>query len=158
MIFDATQKVMPIWGIHRVDPGFIYLIESNGLYKIGKTKWTKDRLKAAKTWLPDMTFIGVKPFWGVSYHERLLHTGFARYWYAGEWFSFDGDDEARDLLCCGFTAFNDVNPDRNSVDFSYWYNGEGMADFLIELERRYLSLTKFQKQESTNQKTGLART
>ena len=47
MIFDATEKVMPVWKIYRVDPGFIYVIESHGRYKIGKTKWTKDRLKAA---------------------------------------------------------------------------------------------------------------
>jgi hypothetical protein len=35
---------------------------------------------------------------GMSHHERLLHTGFANYWYAGEWFNFEGDDDARDLL------------------------------------------------------------
>jgi hypothetical protein len=30
-----------------------------------------------------MTLLGFKPFWGVSHHERLLHTGFANYWYSG---------------------------------------------------------------------------
>ena len=47
MIFDATELVMPVWRIRRVDPGFIYIIESNGRYKIGKTRRTKDRIQAA---------------------------------------------------------------------------------------------------------------
>lgn len=153
MIFNAKEKVMPVWGIHRVDPGFIYVIESNGRYKIGKTRRTKERLRAAKTWLPDMTLIGLKPFWGVSHHERMLHTGFARYWYAREWFNFDGDDDVRDLLLDGFAAFSDDSPDRNSVDFIYWFNGDGMAEFVIEMGRQNLSLPRFQKQESYNKKS-----
>ena len=152
MIFDATEKVMPVWKIHRVDPGFIYVIESANRYKIGRTKRTKDRLEAAKTWLPDMTLIGFKPFWGASHHERLLHCGFARYWHAREWFNFEGDDDACDLLLDGFAAFSDVSPDRNSVDFIYWFNGDGMAEFVIEMNRQRLTLPRFQKQESFNQK------
>ncbi|MEI5680092.1 MULTISPECIES: GIY-YIG nuclease family protein [unclassified Mesorhizobium] len=148
MIFKDVGTVMPVWQIHRMDPGFIYVIESHGRYKIGKTKRTEDRLKAAKTWLPDMSLIGFKPFWGVSHHERALHAGFARYWYAREWFNFEGDDDVRDLLLDGFTAFSDDSPDRNSVDFIYWFNGDGMAEFLIEMDRQRLSLSKFQKQES----------
>ncbi|OCJ69290.1 hypothetical protein A6U96_19080 [Agrobacterium tumefaciens] len=143
---------MPVWGIRRVDPGYIYIIESHGRYKVGKTKRTENRLKAARTWLPDIKLIGIKPFWGVSHHERLLHVGFANYWYSGEWFNFDGDDDARNLLIDGFTAFTDDNPDRNSVDFIYWYNGEGMVEFLMEMDRQKLSLPKFQKQESVGRK------
>ena len=110
MIFKGVGTVMPVWNVHRVDPGYIYVFECNGRYKIGKTKRTKERLKAAKTWLPDMILIGFKPFWGMSHHERLLHTGFANYWYAGEWFNFEGDDDARDLLLEGFVAFSDDTP------------------------------------------------
>jgi hypothetical protein len=58
MLFRNIGTNIPVWQITRVDPGFIYVIESNGRYKIGKTKNTQDRLKAAKTWLPDMTLIG----------------------------------------------------------------------------------------------------
>ncbi|MDX8514985.1 GIY-YIG nuclease family protein [Mesorhizobium captivum] len=152
MIFKDVGTIMPVWQIHRVDPGFIYIIESHSRYKIGKTKRTKDRLKTAKTWLPDMRLIGFKPFWGVSHHERQLHTGFARYWYAQEWFNFEGDSGVRGLLLDGFAAFSDDNPDRNSVDFIYWFNGEGMAEFLIEMDRQKLSLPKFQKRESFSQK------
>lgn len=148
MIFKDVGTVMPVWQITRVDPGYLYVIENHGRYKIGKTTRAASRLRAAKTWLPDMTLIGFKPFWGVSHHERQLHIGFASYWYSREWFSFEGDDDARDLLIQGFTAFSDDNPDRNSVDFIYWFNGDGMTEFLIEMDRQKLSLPKFQKQES----------
>lgn len=146
--FAGIGTVMPVWQIHRVDPGFIYIVENHGRYKIGKTKKTEQRIRAAKTWLPDMKLIGVKPFWGVSYHERQLHTGFARHWYHGEWFDFKDEDEIRDLLLEGFCAFKDDNPDENSRDFIYWFNGDGMAEFQIEMSRQRLTLPKFQKQES----------
>jgi hypothetical protein len=83
MILDITEKVMPVWGIRRVDPGYIYIIENHGRYKLGKTNSTQARLRSARTWLPDMALVAFKPFWGVSHHERQLHTGFASYWYAG---------------------------------------------------------------------------
>lgn len=152
MIFKDVGTVMPVWQIRRVDPGYLYIIENHGRYKIGKTTRAEKRLRAAKTWLPDMTLIGFKPFWGVSHHERRLHAGFASYWYSREWFDFEGDDSARDLLLDGFTAFRDDDPDRNSVDFIYWFNGDGMVEFLIEMDRQKLSLSKFQKQESSTQK------
>jgi len=152
MIFKDAGTVMPVWNVHRVDPGYIYIFESSGRYKIGKTKRTKDRLRAAKTWLPDMTLMGFKPFWGVLHHERLLHTGFANYWYSGEWFNFEGDNDARDLLLEGFVAFSDDNPDTNSINFTYWYNGEGMIEFQMAMQEQKLTLPKFQKQESAGQK------
>jgi hypothetical protein len=99
-----------------------------------------------------MILRGIKPFWGVSHHERRLHVGFAAYWYSGEWFDFKDDDAALELLLNGFTAFSDDNPDRNSVDFIYWFNGDGMIEFVIEMDRQNLTLPKFRKQESTNQK------
>jgi hypothetical protein len=152
MIFKNVGTVMPVWQVRRVDPGYIYIFESGGRYKIGKSKSTKERLRAAKTWLPDMNLIGFKPFWGMSYHERCLHAGFARYWYSGEWFNFEGDDNARNLLLDGFIAFSDGDPDKNSVDFIYWFNGEGMAEFLITMAEQELTLPKFQRQESGGQR------
>lgn len=151
MIFKNVGTVMPIWNLHRVDPGYIYIIENQGKYKIGKSKRAQRRLGAARTWLPDMRLIGQKPFWGMSHHERCLHVGFASFWYSGEWFDFAGAD-VRDLLLDGFTAFSDDDPDRNSVDFIYWFNGDGMAEFLMEQSDQRLSLPKFQKQESVSQK------
>lgn len=143
---------MPVWNLHRIDPGYIYIIESHGRYKIGKTKNVSDRKKVAKTWAPDGNWLGFKPFWGISHHERLLHIGFSRYWYANEWFKFDDDPEMLDLLVNNFIAFTDDDPDRNSVDFIYWYNGDGMLEFQIEMHGQGLSLPKFQKQESDQKK------
>ena len=151
MIFEGLGTVMPVWQISRVDPGYLYVIESSGRYKIGKTKNTKGRLKAAKTWLPDMVLVGLKPFWGMSHHERQLHIGLARYWYSGEWFSFEGDDDVRDSILENFIAFSDVNPDMNSVNFAYWCH-DGMLEFQMEMHEQQLSLPKFRRQESGAQK------
>lgn len=152
MIFKNVGTIMPVWNLHRVDPGFIYIVENHGKYKIGKSKRARIRLSAAKTWLPDMKLVGHKPFWGMSHHERCFHTGFARYWYSGEWFDFNGDDNVKDILLQGFTAFSDEDPDRNSVDFIYWFNGDGMAEFVREQVTQKLSLPRFQRQESFNQR------
>ncbi|MBA4226430.1 MAG: hypothetical protein C0456_07330 [Hyphomonas sp.] len=152
MCFNDIGGIIPVWQLHRVDPGFVYIIESHGKYKIGKSKHAVHRLRAAKTWLPDMKLIGFKPFWGGSHHERMMHVGFANYWYSGEWFSFPEDDDVRELLIEGFCAFSDHLPDRNSIDFIYWFNGSGMAEFVMEMGKQKLSLPKFQRQESDEQK------
>ncbi|GJE55919.1 MULTISPECIES: GIY-YIG nuclease family protein [Methylobacterium] len=151
-MFEAVGSIMPVWRLHRVDPGFVYVIENHGLYKIGKTCKSAARLKAAKTWLPDMKLIGLKPFWGLAHHERMLHTGFAQYWYALEWFDFQEDDAAREILLSGFAAFSDDNPDCNSVNFIYWFNGDGMAEIVMAQNEMRLSLSRFRKQESRSQK------
>jgi hypothetical protein len=154
MIFKDEGTVIPVWNVPRVDPGYIYIFESNARYKIGKTKNIKDRRRAAKTWLPDMTLVGFKPFWSVLNIERLLHAGFAVHWYSGEWFNFEGDDDSRNFLLEGFTAFGDDTPDINSIDFGYWYNGEGMIELQLAKQEQKLTLPKFQKQESISQKKG----
>ena len=105
MMFSDEGTIIPVWQVHRVDPGYLYLIHDNGRYKLGKTKTEKDRLKAAKTWLPDMKLVAFKPFWGISHHERLLHTALVRHWYAGEWFKFDNDHETEMYILSGFSTF-----------------------------------------------------
>ncbi|MFM8607058.1 MAG: GIY-YIG nuclease family protein [Hyphomicrobiales bacterium] len=152
MIFSQQGTVIPVWNLNRVDPGYIYLIKHRTLYKIGKTTRTKDRIRSARTWLPDIKVIGIKPFWDVSHHERQLHNGFCRYWYFGEWYKFGNDHYARDLLIRGFKAFSDDLPDQNSINFIYWVNGSGIGDFLIERTNQNLKLRQFQKQESGYQK------
>lgn len=151
MIFRNAGTIVPVWQVRRVDPGYLYVIEDKGRFKIGKTRSTKERLKAAKTWLPDMNLIGFKPFWGMSHTERLLHTCLSSFWYAGEWFSFEGEDEMRTWFVDNFTAFSDEDPDMNSVNFIYWCH-DGMLEFQIEIERQKLTLPKFQRQESDVQK------
>ena len=51
---------IPVFGVARLDPGFIYIVESQNRLKIGKTKNAGQRIKAAKTWLPDMKLHGCK--------------------------------------------------------------------------------------------------
>lgn len=142
---------IPVWGILRTEPGLIYLIEDHGRYKIGKSRRAGDRLKAAKTWLPDMKLIGCKPFWNVNRIERDLHAGFAVGWYAGEWFAF-ADKHDRNLLLDGFMAFSDTDRDMNSVNFIYWYNGDGMAEYVMARAEQGVSLPKFLRQESGHEK------
>ncbi|GLK76240.1 hypothetical protein GCM10008171_14940 [Methylopila jiangsuensis] len=149
--FGNVGTVMPVWQVRRVDPGYLYVIEDNGRFKIGKTRSTKERRKAAKTWLPDMKLIGFKPFWGMSQTERLLHTGLSRFWYAGEWFNFIGEDDMREWFVNNFTAFSDEDPDMNSVNFIYWCH-DGMLEFQIEMDNQKLTLPKYQRQESDVQK------
>jgi hypothetical protein len=147
---DDHYKFRPdlaIFGVARNDPGYVYIVEDHQRYKIGKSRSSSQRLKAAKTWLPDMRLIGCKPFWNVSHVEKCFHVGFSRSWYSGEWFEFeDLDDKA--LLLDGFAEFSDTDRDVNSVDFIYWFNGDGMAEFVIEQSRQKLTISKFLKQES----------
>lgn len=141
-----------VFGVIKEDPGYIYIAEDRGLLKIGKSKSAEHRMRAAKTWLPNMKLVGSKPFWNFSDVERDLHAGFSRSWYAGEWFQFE-DKTDRDILIKGFLEFSDTDMDMNSVDFIYWFNSNGMAEFIIERDYQRLSLPKFLKQESLINKT-----
>jgi hypothetical protein len=144
---ERFRPDLRIFGVAEKDPGFIYLLEHAGRLKIGKTVNVADRLRAAKTWLPDCTVVGAKPFWNVSAIERDLHAGFSRGWYSGEWFSLD-DELDKVLLIEGFAEFSDTDRDMNSVDFIYWFNSSGLAEFVIELNSQNLTLPKFLHQES----------
>lgn len=137
------------WGVWRVDPGFIYVLEDRERYKIGRTHQPAQRFKSGRTWLPEMKVVGCKPFWSVRTIERHMQAGFAIGWVAGEWFQFR-DPTIRDLLVDGFTAFSDTNRDRNSVDFIYWMNSDGMGEFVSEQSRQRLSLPRFLRRTSTN--------
>ena len=48
----------------------------------------------------------------------------------------------------GFQALSDIDINRNSVDFIYWYSGSGMAEFVIEQNERRLPIRSFQRQET----------
>lgn len=135
------------YGLKPTDPGFIYIIQSGKRYKIGRSKSKSSRMAAAKTWLPEMRIVGVKPFWNVSAIERFLHLGFARCWHSGEWYQ-PADRAYRTILLDGFVAFSDHDMSRNSVDFIYWFNGEGMTEFVTEHERQGLSIRAFLANET----------
>lgn len=137
--------------VEAVQPGFVYVIEHGGKYKIGSSAGRRSRLRQAKTWLPDLKVIGVKPFWKFKQKERLLHVGNAMSWYDGEWF-VPYDEHFQSYFVDEFTAFSDTDINKNSVNFVYWYNGSGMAEFCIEQNRQRMSLRRFQRQESTVRK------
>jgi hypothetical protein len=143
---SAFRPNPDIFGVARADPGWLYLVRNGELFKIGKTTDPKRRLfRDAKTWLPDMELIGVKPFWNISSLERLLHCGLANCWYAGEWHRFP-DKDYIDFLSDGFREFYDDDRDMNSVDFIYWFNGSGMGDLVLEQNYRKMSLRKWQRE------------
>lgn len=145
------QPDLRVFGVQKNDPGYIYIVEDRGRYKIGKSKDGTARLKAAKTWLPDMNVIGVKPFWNISELERRLHTGFGQNWYQGEWFQFAYEND-RELLTGGFLEFSDTDRDWNSVDFIYWSNSIGLSELIIERHREGLTLPKYLLQTSWTKK------
>jgi hypothetical protein len=150
---DLEPSRVPVWQIPRLDAGYIYLIEAGRRLKIGKARQREPRVRAAKTWLPDMTILGVKPFWNVDQCEKNLHEGLAQSWYSGEWFDLF-DDPYREDFIANFKAFSDddANRDQNSINFLYW-----MHDFLeIEAERgsRNQRLRPFQRDVSGAKKGG----
>jgi hypothetical protein len=118
-------------------------MSNRDLYKIGKsTNPTRRIFRDAKTWLPDLQVIGIKPFWNVTDIERMLHEGLTGFWHDREWFKFQ-DDPFEEYFIETFQEFYDEDRDMNSVDFIYWYNGTGMAEFAMERQHQNLSLRKW---------------
>jgi hypothetical protein len=134
---------LDIFGVPRLDPGWLYILKNNCRFKIGKTTNPKRRLSAAKTWLPDVEIIGVKPFWNISELERQLLSGLAQFWVSGEWYELP--DDSYDHLLEDFQGFYDEDRDMNSVDFIYWINSSGMSELITEHYRRKISLRKWQR-------------
>ncbi len=134
---------LDIFGVPRRDPGWVYIIRTGELLKVGKTKNPRRRLFGeAKTWLPELEIIGVKPFWNFGYVERMLHEGLAQFWHAGEWFRFPKNYDY-EFLTEGFREFYDDDRDLNSVDFIYWFNSSGMDESSIERHSHKLSLRQW---------------
>ena len=142
---------LEIFGVNRLDPGWIYIVKHEDLIKIGKSKNPVKRISQAKTWLPGLVVVGVKPFWNVSYVERVIHAGLANFWYDREWFHFQ-DDEFGPEFIEDFQGFYDDDRDMNSVDFIYWVNGSGMAELVMERGQQELSLPKWLNQESNSKR------
>ena len=139
---------LDIFGVLRRDPGWVYLVKNGELLKIGKTTNPENRLnRDAKTWLPDLELVAIKPFWNIGFIERSLHVAWVRHWYEGEWYRIQ-DQHDYDFLVKGFREFDDHDRDMNSVDFIYWMNGSGMSEYCMELSRQRLTLPKFRQQES----------
>jgi hypothetical protein len=133
---------LSIFGVPRLDPGYLYILKAGPRFKIGKTTNPKRRLLAARTWLPEFDLIGVKPFWNVSALERQLFAGLAQFWFSGEWHEFP--DDSYDSIFDEFANFYDEDRDMNSVDFIYWMHNFG--EILMEYNRRNISLRKWQRE------------
>ena len=145
-------SIIPLWGIPRVDAGYIYIIEVDGRLKIGKSKHKATRIRAAKTWLPNMKLVGVKPFWLISEFEKSLHIGLAQWWYEGEWFH-PGEDPYLEDFIHNFRAFSDDDTQRdwNSINFVHWRND--FSESAMEWATRQQSLRAFQRDVSESKKS-----
>jgi len=130
-----------IFGVPKLDAGYLYIVKVGPRFKIGKTTNPKRRLLAAKTWLPEFDLIGVKPFWNISALERDFLAGLAQFWFSGEWHEFP--DEDYDYIFDDFAAFYDEDRDMNSVNFIYWMHEFG--EILMEYNSRQISLRKWQR-------------
>jgi hypothetical protein len=132
------------FGVSRDDPGWIYIFKNGDLLKIGKTNDPARRVREAKTWLPEIEIIAVRPFWNVSSIERTIHEGCAPFWHAGEWFRFESQEDY-EFFIEGFSEFYEDDRDMNSVDFIYWWNSSGFAEFSIERRSQNISLKRWKK-------------
>ncbi len=139
---SSFRPNLKIFGVTRDDPGWIYLFKHNDLYKVGKTANPARREREARTWLPNLEVLGIKPFWNVTEKERLIHLGLTYFWHDREWFKFR-DDEFEEVFVETFGEFYEEDRDMNSVDFYYWFNSNGMSDFVAEQNRQRLSVKKF---------------
>jgi hypothetical protein len=148
---DQEPTKVPVWQIPRLDAGYIYVIEAGRRLKIGKARQRESRIRAAKTWLPDMTLIGVKPFWNVDECEKDLHEGLAQWWCSGEWFDL-GDDPYLEDFTDNFKAFSDDEAcrDQNSINFLYWMHE--FLEIMAERRSRKQRLRPFQRDVSEMRK------
>lgn len=129
------------------DPGFIYLFRDRGRYKVGRTIAPEHRIRAARTWIPDIQVIGMKPFWFHSELESYLHVGLAMFAFDREWFDFKGD-EFEESFVDEFSFFKDEDPIGNTRSFTYFVNGTGMNEFTLEWSSQGCSKRQFLRDNS----------
>jgi hypothetical protein len=134
------QPDLRIFGVPRSDPGWLYIVKNGVRFKVGKTTNPKRRLLAARTWLPNLELVGVRPFWNIGALERELLAGLAQFWVSGEWHQFP--DDTYDFVFEDFSNFYEEDRDMNSVDFIYWMHG--FAEILMEYSSRNISLRRWQ--------------
>jgi len=144
--FAIVNSPFPLWARRQWrNLGWLYILRSGSLFKVGKTANPKHRLRQAQTWLPDGEVIGIKPFWFIHEFERTLLCGIANFWYEGEWHKFP-DETWSDSLVSGFQIFSDCDRNRNTIDFGYWIGSSGMAELIREQNSRRVSLRQWQRE------------
>ncbi|MGY3670932.1 GIY-YIG nuclease family protein (plasmid) [Marinovum sp. KMM 9989] len=146
-LFDITaaSKAFP----RPADPGFIYLFSDRGRYKVGRTIAPEKRIKAARTWIPDIQVIGMKPFWFHSELESYIHVGLAAFAFDREWFDFEGDEFKQEFID-EFSFFKDEDPIGNTRSFAYFVNGTGMNGFTLDWSSQGCSKRQFLRDNSTH--------
>lgn len=144
-IFDVALASLSFGAA--VDPGFIYLLRDRGRYKVGRTTSPSYRLRVARTWIPDIEILAMKPFWYHSEFESFIHVGLAMFAYKGEWFDYEGD-EFEEIFISEFQYFTDEDPVRNTHSFPYFLNGTAMSEFTLEWSGRKVSKRRFLKENS----------
>jgi hypothetical protein len=144
--FLIQNTPLPPWSrIVSADLGWLYILVNGDLLKVGKTANPKQRLRAARTWLPGAKIAGVKPFWNIHEFERTLLCGIANYWFGGDWHRFPESNLA-EYLISDFQMFDDHDRSKNSVDFGYWIGGSGMGELVMEQNHRRISLRRWQRE------------
>jgi hypothetical protein len=144
--FSILNSPLPGWtACQPVDPGWLYILRADTLFKIGKTTNPRRRLREAQTWLPDGEVVGMKPFWTIHQFERTLLCGIANAWHEGEWHRFP-DASWSDPLIEGFRQFDDHDRNKNTVDFGYWIGSSGMGELIAEQNYRRISLRRWQQE------------
>ena len=89
---NLWEKSQEIKGI-KVEKGFIYLIKSNNLYKIGKAKNPRERINGYKTQNPfGIELIFQKEVNNYSQTEKRLLEKFKDKQVKGEWFKLNKED------------------------------------------------------------------
>lgn len=87
-LFDQWEK----WcsQVENYRRGYIYLLKSGDLYKIGRTDNPSDRIKTLKIQLPFPVSVYVVKKVSCSYEmEKFLHTSLADFRVNGEWFKLN---------------------------------------------------------------------
>lgn len=104
-LLTAKPEVsLGIPSIARTSETCVYVIKSNGLFKIGYTSNFKKRLAALSLACPDeVSTVNIISGAGLK-EERALHKRFAQKRVSGEWFRLDDDDLALiSRICDGLT-------------------------------------------------------
>ena len=99
----ANKKLIP-------KRGYVYIVFSSGLYKIGKSINPKQRLASMQTSCPTtIEKIRIQPVKDMRFTERALHNDFFNNRVRGEWFAFDHQELARAIELLLYYAEQD-NP------------------------------------------------
>ena len=96
----ATKQLAEIDLIKKQD--YLYIIENNGLYKIGYTSDWNKRYKNYKTHLGEVNLIYLTNQDDCFELEVELHKMFILYRETGEWFNLNNDDLFKAISYCSY--------------------------------------------------------